>query len=148
MPETPPTPSEVPDSPLPLAAVHSYHAHVYFDGPVQRARAERLRERIAERFSVVLGRWHDQPVGPHGAAMYQVAFDIEVFARIVPWLMLNRDDLSVLIHPNTHWPRADHLVHALWLGVPLALRGDVLPVQSPPVSNPPLAINTSPSQPA
>ena len=33
----------------------------------------------------------------------------------------------MLVHPNTLAPRADHLRHALWLGPPLPLRGDVLP---------------------
>jgi aromatic ring-cleaving dioxygenase len=41
--------------------------------------------------------------------------------------MLNRAGLSVLIHPNTGRARDDHLLHALWLGTPLAVRGDVLP---------------------
>ena len=85
----------------------------------RRARAacaEALRARIAERFSVQLGRWHDVPVGPHTAAMYQVAFDTDVFAAFVPWLMLNRNGLDVLVHPNTLAPRDDHLQHALWLG--------------------------------
>jgi DOPA 4,5-dioxygenase len=35
--------------------------------------------------------------------------------------------LSVLIHPNTGRARDDHLVHAVWLGAPLALLGDTLP---------------------
>ena len=59
--------------------------------------------------------------------MYQVAFDIAVFAGLVPWLALHRQGLSVLVHPNTLAPRADHLEHALWLGAPLALRPEVLP---------------------
>ena len=41
----------------------------------RRGVAEALRQRIGERFVVQLGRWHDVPVGPHTAAMYQVAFD-------------------------------------------------------------------------
>ena len=45
---------------------------------------------LAQRFTARLGRWHDQPVGPHSRGMYQVLFATEQFARIVPWLMLNR----------------------------------------------------------
>jgi aromatic ring-cleaving dioxygenase len=118
--------ADTPDSPAPteLAEIHSYHAHVYYDA-ASRARAERLREWVGERFRVRLGAWHDEPVGPHPQAMFQIAFATEVFAEIVPWLMLNRLGLAVLVHPNSDNERADHLVHALWMGaiLPLDARG-------------------------
>ena len=59
-------------------------------------------------------------------AMYQVKFDPEEFARIVPWLMLNRDGLNILVHPETTDAFTDHAVNALWLGEKLKLRLDVL----------------------
>ena len=89
--------------------------------------AETLRERIAERFSVLIGRWHDVQVGPHTRSMYQVAFPTAEFARLVPWLMLNRRGLAVLIHPNTGHPKRDHLVHAMWLGEILDINSEPLP---------------------
>ena len=100
----------------PLAAIASFHAHIYFDGTAQRELAMTLREQIGERFSATLGRVHDRPVGPHARAMYQVAFDVATFGNFVPWLMLNRQGLTVLVHPNTRDARRDHLVHALWMG--------------------------------
>ena len=108
-------------------AIVSWHAHVYFDPARTRTEAERVRAGVAQRFRVQLGRWHEVPVGPHTGAMYQIAFEPGVFADLVPWLALHREGLSVLVHPNTLAPRADHLVHALWLGAPLRLRGEVLP---------------------
>jgi DOPA 4,5-dioxygenase len=111
----------------PERAIVSWHAHVYFDPASTRAPAERVRAGIASRFRVQLGRWHAIPIGPHTAAMYQVAFDVAVFAGLLPWLVLNREGLSVLVHPNTLAPRDDHVVHALWLGPSLPLRADVLP---------------------
>ena len=54
--------------------------------------------------------------------MYQVAFAADEFARIVPWLMLNRSGLDVLVHPQTGNSYDDHAVHALWLGHKLPLR--------------------------
>jgi DOPA 4,5-dioxygenase len=103
--------------------IQSFHAHVYFRDDEERAKAEVLRGRIGERFLVQLGRWHDKLVGPHARNMYQVAFNPEIFATFVPWLMLNRDGLVVLLHPNTGHPRADHLVHAVWFG-------EVLPIEN------------------
>ena len=103
------------------ASIVSWHAHVYFDAAT-RPLAEALRAGIAERFRVQLGRWHDVPVGPHAQAMYQVAFDVPQFAALLPWLALHRGGLSVMVHPNTLQPRADHEQHALWLGPPLPLR--------------------------
>ena len=111
-------------APLPLAAIGSFHAHIYFDGDAQRDAALALREQIAQRFSVTLGRVHDRLVGPHARAMYQVAFDTASFGNFVPWLMLNRQGLTVLVHPNTRDTRRDHLVHALWMG-------EVLPIVGP-----------------
>ncbi len=131
-----------------LAAIHSYHAHVYYDPARTRDVAEALRQRIAERFVVQIGRWHDVPVGPHTAAMYQVAFGTEIFAAFVPWLMLNRDGLDVLVHPNTLAPLDDHLVHALWLGEKRALNEAVLPARIDADQESPLEANTTPTLPA
>ena len=100
--------------------ISSYHAHIYWSSPAERERALAVRDGIAERFVVQLGRIHDRNVGPHTQSMYQVAFTTDVFSELVPWLMLNRRELSVLIHPNTGRERDDHLLHAAWLGPGLA----------------------------
>ncbi len=107
------------------ARIEGYHAHIYYD-PATRHVAERLRAGIGERFQGRIGSWHDDPVGPHPVAMYQVAFAVEEFPRIVPWLMLNRDGLDILVHPTTTDSVADHTRNALWLGTPLPLRLDTL----------------------
>ena len=113
----------------PIDTIQTYHAHIYFAGPEQRRFAEILREAIAERFSVRLGRWHDRLVGPHTRPMYQVSISPAEFSRLVPWLMINRRGLAVLIHPNTGRPRSDHLAHALWLGEILDINAAPLPEQ-------------------
>ncbi|GLQ07917.1 DOPA 4,5-dioxygenase family protein [Sneathiella chinensis] len=99
----------------PISNIEGYHAHIYYT-PETRRQAEKIREIMGSKFEVILGRWHDKPVGPHPISMYQVAFSIAEFERLVPWLMLNHKDLDVLIHPLTGNDLADHSDFALWLG--------------------------------
>jgi aromatic ring-cleaving dioxygenase len=142
----PPADAPQPDgAPRSIAGIASYHAHIYYDVATTRGDAEILRQQMADRFSVRLGSWHDKQVGPHGQSMYQVAFGVEVFARLVPWLMLNRRGLSVLIHPNTDRPRDDHLLQSLWLGRALPVKGEVLDEELPAGEAPEsLSPNTNP----
>ena len=105
--------------------IKGYHAHIYYD-PATRAAAAQVREGLSQ-FNVELGRWHDEPVGPHLKSMYQAAFSAEEFGRVVPWLMLNREGLDVLVHPRTGGDATgDHLDRSLWLGKKLELNMDVL----------------------
>jgi aromatic ring-cleaving dioxygenase len=108
------------------ADIAGYHAHVYYDR-LTKKRAARLREGLGSAFpAATLGSWHDEAVGPHTVAMYQVAFAAEEFAQIVPWLMLNRDGLDVLVHPLAGNAYDDHTIYAMWLGEKLPLKLDVL----------------------
>jgi aromatic ring-cleaving dioxygenase len=103
-----------------------YHVHVYYDVASSRDRAERLRERVGAEFpQAKLGRWHDELVGPHPQSMYQIAFPSEMLDKFVPWLMLNRDGLTVLLHPETGDDYTDHSAHAAWFGAVLPLRLEV-----------------------
>lgn len=92
-----------------------FHAHVYYDA-ASKADAEALRAEIDARYDVVLGRWHDKPVGPHPFWSYQVAFAPALFGDIVPWLSMNRRDLTILVHPETGDDLIDHSDYAMWLG--------------------------------
>jgi aromatic ring-cleaving dioxygenase len=64
-------------------AIESWHAHVYFDA-ASRDAAWALREVIARDLSalIVLGRFHEQPVGPHPQWSYQLAFSHDRFASV------------------------------------------------------------------
>jgi len=114
-------------APLDPGAVRGYHAHIYYR-PATKPLAAALRAEVGARFpAALLGRWHDEPVGPHPISMYQIAFATELFPTLVPYLMLNRRDLTVLVHPETGNDYRDHSRHALWLGDILPLQLDKLP---------------------
>jgi DOPA 4,5-dioxygenase len=100
--------------------ITGYHAHVYYNDDNRPAAAE-LRAELEARFEVVMGRWRDEPVGPHPEPMYQVAFGLDQFSTIVPWLMLHRRGLTVLVHPDTGNDVPDHRDYPLWLGAVLDL---------------------------
>jgi DOPA 4,5-dioxygenase len=113
------------------ATIRNWHAHVYYQ-PDTRETAAALRDGIALTFpDAVLGRWHDVPVGPHTRPMYQVAFAADRLAAILPWLMLNRRGLVLLVHPETGHDLADHTEHAGWLGERLPLKLEVLSEHRP-----------------
>jgi DOPA 4,5-dioxygenase len=106
-------------------AIASYHAHIYYDPAASKDRAARVRERVAAEFPQArVGRWHDELVGPHLRSMYQVAFPSGMVAAFLPWLMLNRDGLTILLHPQTGNGYRDHTRHAVWFGEVLPLRLD------------------------
>jgi DOPA 4,5-dioxygenase len=78
--------------------------------------------------------------------MFQVAFASNVFATLVPWLMLNHFGLSILIHPNTTNPRRDHTADPIWIGPALAIHDEKLPDHSEAEAA--LQPNTAPHLPA
>jgi aromatic ring-cleaving dioxygenase len=104
-----------------LDAVTGWHAHIYYDPQATRPAAERLRAKLAATFpDALIGRWHDELVGPHTRAMFQVLFEPPLFARLVPFLAFHRDGLSVLVHADgTGDGRRAHTAQAIWLGEPL-----------------------------
>ena len=109
--------------PSDIAAIKDFHAHIYFQPGATEQEAARLRAQVGEAFpSALLGRWHAVPVGPHTQPMFQIAFPVSLFPTLVPWLMLNRGGLDVLIHPETGDDPVDHTSHAAWLGNRLPLR--------------------------
>jgi DOPA 4,5-dioxygenase len=101
-------------------AVHGYHAHVYYSASTKPV-AERLAQRLSENFDVEIGAFSGERVGPHPIPQFQMIFTNAQFAEVVPWLMLNRDGLDILLHPLTDDMVDDHTVYATWLGRPVEL---------------------------
>lgn len=99
-----------------VGLIQDYHIHVYYDAS-SKPKAETLRAKLEAAFpSARYGRWHDRPVGPHPEWSYQVHFPVELFAEIVPFTALEREGLTVLVHPNTGDDLRDHRDYALWMG--------------------------------
>lgn len=105
--------------------IRGYHAHVYFDAS-SLAQARALCEAAAARFPVKMGRMHEKPVAPHPHWSCQLAMRAELFGEVIPWLMLNRGELVVLVHPITGNDLADHRDYAFWLGAAQTLDLSVL----------------------
>ncbi|MBS0241475.1 MAG: DOPA 4,5-dioxygenase family protein [Proteobacteria bacterium] len=98
-----------------MTTIQGFHAHVYFDAStVEKARA--ICTRAAQELGLEMGRVHEKPVGPHPDWSCQLAFAPEKIGPVVSWLMLNRDGLVVLIHPETGSALEDHRDRAMWMG--------------------------------
>jgi DOPA 4,5-dioxygenase len=104
-----------------MTPVKGYHAHVYFDATT-RSCAERLREALLSQFAVKPGAFADEPRGPHPVPQFNMIFEASEFQHIVPWLMLNRDNLDVLVHSLSPSNYDDHTKYAMWLGKPVPLK--------------------------
>ncbi|MBV8752961.1 MAG: DOPA 4,5-dioxygenase family protein [Hyphomicrobiales bacterium] len=114
-----------------MTEIRGYHAHVYYDAATRQI-AEALRENILGIFAVEPGNFSDEPRGPHPISQFNIIFQTGEFEKIVPWLMLNRAGLDVLIHPLTDSSYDDHSKNALWMGTPVPMRLDILRPDYPP----------------
>ena len=102
--------------------IKGYHAHVYYRNDEERSVAAAIRDAAEAAFDVEMGRWRDEPVGPHPEPMYQIAFDKALFPTFVPWLQSVRGPLSILVHTRTGVSDLmDHSVGAMWLGPSMTL---------------------------
>lgn len=96
--------------------IESYHAHVYYDAATLET-ARQVCEAARERFpGLEMGRMHERLVGPHPRWSCQLAFPAALFAEVLPWLMVNREGLTVFTHPNSGDALGDHRERALWMG--------------------------------
>jgi aromatic ring-cleaving dioxygenase len=99
-----------------MSMITGYHAHVYYDAPATREQARQLCEAAGKLFPLTVGRMHDGPVGPHPRGSCQLAFGPEAFAQVIPWLIENRNGLTVFAHAETGDALKDHTAHVIWLG--------------------------------
>jgi len=98
-----------------MNVIQNYHVHIYYDESTYDV-ASKLCDEVVEKFSMPVGFKHKQPVGPHPMWSCQVTLTSETFATVIPWLMLNRNGLTVFIHANTGDDLKDHTEHTMWMG--------------------------------
>ena len=98
-----------------MSAISEYHAHVYYDAAT-REQAHQFCTAAGEKFGLKVGRMHDNPVGPHPRGSCQLTVTTEQFATVIPWLIQNRQGLTVFTHAQTGDALKDHTDHVLWLG--------------------------------
>lgn len=98
-----------------MAVIHAFHAHIYYDESSYE-QAAALCDTAGNHFDISVGRKHKQAIGPHPKWSCQLAFKPEVFGELIPWLALNRNALTVFIHPETGDDLKDHSEYAIWMG--------------------------------
>ena len=107
-----------------ISVIKGYHTHVYFnESTVEQAKA--LCEEAGKLFGVTVGRMHHRALGPHPSWSCQLAFDRSQHTDLLTWLALNRNGLTILIHPLTGNDLKDHTNYASWMGEPQVLKLNV-----------------------
>ena len=128
-----------------IAVTNGYDIHVTFVKK-QRKKAHLLSAQFIEFLqekSIPYSKHKifDAPVGPWGTPMWQVILPQsrrmhQDLGECIAWLMLNRGNLSVMIHPNTQREGGlgggyeDHSQNMLWMGEATALRLNIFKKES------------------
>lgn len=97
--------------------IRGYHIHVYYNSD-QWETAESIRSALLREVPGIRGAGplRDGPVGPHPRPMFEAWFKPEALSEVLPWILLNRKGLNVLLHPLTGNDYDDHAQHAVWIG--------------------------------
>ena len=107
-----------------ISSIEKYHAHVYFDeSTIEQAKA--LCEAAGKQYLVTVGRMNHRAIGPHPSWSCQLAFDRSNHTDLLTWLALNRNGLTILIHPLSGNDLKDHTDYASWMGEPQKLNLNV-----------------------
>ena len=64
---------------------------------------------------------HYGPIGPHPVGSFEVWVPQEYLPHMLSFMMYNRGDLSILVHPLGKTEIQDHTTDAMWLGKPYPL---------------------------
>ncbi|MFT2110823.1 DOPA 4,5-dioxygenase family protein [Marinomonas sp. 2405UD68-3] len=97
-------------------SIKAYHAHLYFHDEASMEAAMKVASAAQADFPISIGRFHQRPVGPHPTWSCQLSFAAVTFGDFIPWLILNRGNTDVFLHPVTGDDYLDHTQGASWLG--------------------------------
>jgi DOPA 4,5-dioxygenase len=106
------------------AQIENYDVHIYVgnDNVTDGILARRLAEALVHTFPDATSKVYDVPaIGPHTQSNFEVVIDKKALGEVMQFLQMNRDHLSVLVHPHTGDEMRDHHESALWLGDPVPL---------------------------
>ncbi|CAF0965225.1 unnamed protein product [Rotaria sordida] len=59
--------------------------------------------------------------GPFVSGEWSIFLPLGYYAVVTPWLLQNRGNLSMLLHPNSGYEYEDHSIWAMWAGEPWPL---------------------------
>lgn len=96
--------------------IEAYHAHFYYTEQTHKKALSILEKAEIELAGIKQGRAHQRPVGPHPLWSCQLLVPVERFEEALKWLMNNRDELDIFIHPVTGDDLKDHTDYVMWLG--------------------------------
>ena len=97
------------------------HAHIYFEDQ-NREVVERIRlNLLSSPWCLFVGSLSDKLLGPHPRLQLEIHFHDEELMNAVKYLLLNRENLSVLVHTVSQNDYLDHTENCFWLGTELKL---------------------------
>lgn len=100
---------------MPQPVIENFHAHIYFE-PAEIEAAKALAEAVRQRFGVMVGHFHQRPIGPHPRGSVQMTVPTERFGEVATWLAVNRAGLTIFAHASTGDDRQDHTHNVVWFG--------------------------------
>lgn len=127
---------------------YSYHVHVYFlvSNKNQTAYARQLRQSYIDEYKVidctedcdtlcpVQCHWdfNEVPMGPHPVGSFGIYVPLANTLDALRFFSLNHGELSVLVHPNSGYPKIDHGPNSFWIHQMLPLDLSQLDDYEPP----------------
>lgn len=98
-----------------MDGLRGFHAHIYFD-PHEIEQARQFAEAARALTGCGVGRFHEQPIGPHPRGSCQLSMTTAQFANFAPWAASERGSLTIFAHGLSGDDRADHTHHVVWFG--------------------------------